>query len=252
MTSKKFSLPVQSTVTNIPFDFAFIVGYQQYPCAKISAINLCRTVQNLLLCDSTCTEMTITTPDNNGFFKNFIDFVNGGKEVVLNKQNIIFFRNLSVELQCDKLAERIYNVTIQNAKVSIVFENLIESNPYQNDVEKYLQAYQYELRFIASKLSELIKNTKFDKFNKVPLEVIEVILDPKIRCTVQWSDLFSLVYAIVKLNEKDERYLSLFSQIPFEQIDSKNAKQFYEMIKGKEVSGSLWLAMTKRLKCNVK
>lgn len=254
MTSRKFSLPVQSAVTNIPFDFSFMVGNDKYPCPKIAAINHCRTVQTLLLCDSTCTELIVRTPDNGIFFKSFIDFLINGKEVIINKMNLRFFRELSVELQCDKLSEKIYAFNTQNAKLQMIFDSLIDSNPYQNKVDKYLQAYQHELKYIASKFSELIKNSKFEqsKLNKLPLGALEVILDSKNRSSITSPDLFSIVYKIVKQNENNEQYLSLFSQIAFEQIDSQDAKRFFDLIKGKEVSGALWLAMTKRLKCNVK
>lgn len=254
MTSKKFSLPVQSAVNNIPYDFAFIVGNANYPCPKISAINLCRSVQNLLLCDCTCTELLVHTPDENGYFKSFIDLVINGKDVIIKQSNLNFFRMLSVELQCDKLSEKISAFNVQNTKIQMLLDTLIDPNQYPNTVKNYFQAYQYEIKHIALKLSDIMKITKNDtqKLNKLPLEVLEVILDQKNRCAIPTSDLFTIVYKIVKQNEKNERYLALFSQIPFEQIDSSDAKKFFELIKGKEVSGALWLAMTKRLKCNVK
>lgn len=256
MTTKKFSLQVQSSVANIPYDFTFIVGNKEYQCPKISAINHCRAVQNLLLCDSTSSELIVGTPDEKGYFEKFNDFIINGKCNFLNQSNFNFFRNLSVELQCEKLCEQISAYNKQNTNIQVVLKNLFDSSKlYQKNVEKYLKTFKYELIYIASKLSEIIKSQNYEKLYGLPLEALEVILEPKNRCSVSPSDLFSLVYKIVKQNERSERsneYLSLFSQVPFEQIDSQDAKKFFEMIKGKEVSGALWLAMTKRLKCNVK
>ncbi|OHT01036.1 hypothetical protein TRFO_07711 [Tritrichomonas foetus] len=248
MNPTKFSLPIQQALTSAPLDFVFLSGNGSYQINKILASTQCITIKNLLICDPSCNSYKVTTADTHGSFQDVLEFLNGNM-ISLNSTNIEFIRQVAVELQCSKLSDFVAPTIISNMSPSIAIQTLNKYLQQNITPASYIQMCQYELRYVAKNF-ENIKHSYLPELSRLPIEALDVILMvPELN--VEETDILDFVYSIIEQNPNNPAYYSLFSHVLYDKIESDRARTFFDKIKTQEVSGALWLAMSRRLKCHV-
>lgn len=249
--SVPFSLHPSANSAKIPFDFTFIIGQNRFECHKANACKFCQAVRNLTLCDPTCNQMRIRTHGLQNNFSYFIDFLSTGNFDTGNINNFENYKLLAIELQCETLLQQFSHLSVATMNSPLlVLDFLFEQYKYyQNDLSLFIQSFRKELTFVSKYFSKLIN--KSPKAGSLPVEILDCILiDDDLDRHITDSQLIQFIMKIYNSNH-DYKYLSLFSHVSLEKITAGQAKQIFDIIKGNEISGALWSAIARRLRCQV-
>ncbi|OHT13137.1 hypothetical protein TRFO_16789 [Tritrichomonas foetus] len=253
MKTTKFSF--KTNASDLNFDFVFIVGDLTYQVNKYIAYSQCSSVRNQFLCDASCSSYRIELSDPSHSFQFVIDLLQdpdlGFHELVKDYESldINFLRLVAVDLQFNRLTEMISPVIISNLNNLISLNNL-ESfrNIYDYSPESYIQICQPELNYISQNFSEF--SNEFERLSKLPVEALDsILMDPDLNADD--NTILKFVFQATKANSGNNSYFALFAHVLYDNIETDKAKTFFQYIKGHEISGALWLSITRRLKCDV-
>lgn len=216
---------------NLDNDFTFKIGKKSYKCNRILASFISPTISQILTTDPLCDTFTIDVEDEQNFFENIMNLING-EIVEINTSNYYIMQLFASRLGNQEMEEDLSSMSLSGSHIT-----------FHNSIRRYISKSsiginsENEIRYIASHFSEYQRS----ELNKLSDDDLELILSqPNLKIEDEtW--LFNF------LINRDQPSPNLFSHLYFEYLTENDIERFIDFLKEEEMTGALWSAISKRL-----
>ncbi|OHS94083.1 F5/8 type C domain containing protein [Tritrichomonas foetus] len=214
-------------------DFSFIVGGSIYKCNRFFADLISPKVALMHRADPTITSFIIKASDKGSYFTYFLKLM-CGETVTIPQHAIQYICKIAHCMGNTKILTTVYEQDNRSISTETVVSLLNEKNQFSLDVSR-------EIKFIIYHFSEipikLILNLELNSLIRI-LSSNDLIIESE-----DW--LLDTLLQLIK--EKGEKYRLLYECIHFEYLTIESMSKFISHVDSEDISGKLWLNITKRL-----
>lgn len=236
-----------STILNVPIgtyadDFTFIVNGQEFKTSRLVSDLLSPKISHIHANDPTYDTFTIDT-SNHGNFANILNLVNF-KEVKYPEKDIPFISEV-IEILGNDLIDIIELIKPPKISPENIFSLIQRHERYEKFYSKLLAS---EIIFVASHFFDICEKNIEDLLT-LKLETIEKILTSS-QLKLKTED--QLLRTINELYLNDPKYSVLYETVYFLNVSSDAMKEFIEIFDVNDMTTSMWMNISGRLREDVK
>ncbi|KAI5499950.1 protein ubiquitination [Trichomonas vaginalis G3] len=239
---KKFRLSAQglqqTALCAKEHNFTFIAGEHEYHCHSFFADFISPKIAEMHLTDPLADTFYIDLNDDNYEFQKIIDLMQGK---TISNVRPSYITKVAKILRNQELFDA-FSVKLDYNAEEPDFQGIIAIIDEKHD---FGLDYSTEVNFLAQHFHDIPHKLLYG----LPLPVMEKILTSKLLLIDSEEEIFNIVCNLIKYNGPE--YAHLFSNVIFENLDSKTMSSFIKEFDPSNIDASIWNVIKSRLTLEV-